>query len=156
MGIVKAGAPGFGLRRQLIDEKGNPKGELAHRQHKSIQTDRVVLVPGPLEEVDTVREIYEDFVHRELSEVDIAVRLNLRGILTDLGRPWTRGTVHQILINEKYIGNKSGTEARSNSSNVVYRIRRTYGLGAMARFNQLWNDICLTPRKKSLTRDPSA
>jgi len=25
--------------------------------------------------------------------------------LTDLGRPWTRGTVHQILINEKYIGN---------------------------------------------------
>ncbi len=25
--------------------------------------------------------------------------------MTDLGRPWTRGTVHQILINEKYIGN---------------------------------------------------
>ena len=24
---------------------------------------------------------------------------------TDLGRPWTRGTVHQVLINEKYIGN---------------------------------------------------
>ena len=27
------------------------------------------------------------------------------GILTDLGRQWTRGTVHQMLINEKYIGN---------------------------------------------------
>ena len=27
------------------------------------------------------------------------------GYPTDLGRPWTRGTVHQILINEKYIGN---------------------------------------------------
>ena len=26
-------------------------------------------------------------------------------IVTDLGRPWTRGTVHQVLINEKYIGN---------------------------------------------------
>ena len=25
--------------------------------------------------------------------------------MTDLGRPWTRGTVHQVLINEKYIGN---------------------------------------------------
>ena len=25
--------------------------------------------------------------------------------MTDLGRPWTRGSVHQILINEKYIGN---------------------------------------------------
>ena len=25
--------------------------------------------------------------------------------VTDLGRPWTRGTVHQVLTNEKYIGN---------------------------------------------------
>jgi Recombinase len=31
--------------------------------------------------------------------------LNERGVETDVGRPWTRGTVHQILINEKYIGN---------------------------------------------------
>lgn len=31
--------------------------------------------------------------------------LNERGILSDLGRPWTRGTIHEILINEKYIGN---------------------------------------------------
>ena len=31
--------------------------------------------------------------------------MNGRGLTTDLGRPWTRGTVHQILINEKYIGN---------------------------------------------------
>jgi hypothetical protein len=31
--------------------------------------------------------------------------LNGRGIPTDLGRPWTRGTVHQLLINEKYVGN---------------------------------------------------
>jgi hypothetical protein len=26
-------------------------------------------------------------------------------VTTDLGRAWTRGTVHQVLINEKYIGN---------------------------------------------------
>ena len=31
--------------------------------------------------------------------------LNDEGGLTDLGRPWTRGTVHQVLTNEKYIGN---------------------------------------------------
>jgi hypothetical protein len=31
--------------------------------------------------------------------------LNARGIVTDLGRAWTRGTVHQVLTNEKYIGN---------------------------------------------------
>lgn len=105
LGYRQGGSPGFGLRRQLIDEKGIPKGELARKQHKSIQTDRVVLVPGPPEEVAIVRGIYDDFVLREMSEADIAVRLNRRGILTDLGRLWTRGTVHQILINEKYIGN---------------------------------------------------
>ena len=32
--------------------------------------------------------------------------LNAEGILTDLGRLyWTRGVVHQVLTNEKYIGN---------------------------------------------------
>lgn len=36
------------------------------------------------------------------SEARIADGLNARGIPTDLGRPWTRGTVHQLLINEKF------------------------------------------------------
>ncbi|WP_322626704.1 recombinase family protein [Paracoccus beibuensis] len=31
--------------------------------------------------------------------------MNEREILTDLDRLWTRATVHQILTNEKYIGN---------------------------------------------------
>jgi hypothetical protein len=31
--------------------------------------------------------------------------LNQRGIMSDLGRPWTRASIHQILTNEKYIGN---------------------------------------------------
>ncbi len=31
--------------------------------------------------------------------------MNQRNLVTDLGRSWTRGTVHQVLTNEKYIGN---------------------------------------------------
>ena len=31
--------------------------------------------------------------------------MNAKGIVTDFGRAWTRSTVHQILTNEKYIGN---------------------------------------------------
>ncbi len=73
-------------------------------EHKSIQTDRVILTPGPEEETDTVRQIYHAFVHGGRSEREIAEDLNARGILTDLDRPWTRGTVHQLLINEKYVG----------------------------------------------------
>jgi hypothetical protein len=88
----------------LVDQNGNPKGELARGQHKSIQTDRVTLVPGPDEEIEVVRGIYEAFVNEGKPETEIAASLNAHGILTDLRRPWTRGTLHQILINEKYIG----------------------------------------------------
>jgi hypothetical protein len=62
-------------------------------------------MPGPPDEVDTVRWIYRAFVEDGKPEREIAGMLNESGIVTDLGRPWTRGTVHQVLINEKYIGN---------------------------------------------------
>lgn len=105
LGFRQGGPPGYGLRRRLIDQTGVPKAELLRGEHKSLQTDRVVLVSGPDAEVAVVREIYRRFVEEGLSERHIADDLNARGITTDAGHPWTRGTVHQILINEKYIGN---------------------------------------------------
>ncbi len=105
LGFRQGGAAGFGLRRILVDEHGNPKTTLVRGEHKSIATDRVILVPGPDHEVRIVREVYQRFVNDRQSEVEIAKVLNARGILSDLGRPWTRGTVHQLLINEKYVGN---------------------------------------------------
>jgi hypothetical protein len=104
-GFRQGGPAGYGLRRSLIDQAGAAKGELTRGEHKSIQTDRVVLVPGPSAEVDTVRWMYQSFVTSGTPEREIANLLNKRGLTTDLGRPWTRGTVHQVLINEKYIGN---------------------------------------------------
>jgi DNA invertase Pin-like site-specific DNA recombinase len=103
-GFRQGGPPGFGLRRTLIDEHGSIEGVLARGEHKSIQTDRVILRPGPEQEVAIVREVYHAFVHADRSERKIADELNRRGVRTDLGRPWTRGTVHQMLINEKYVG----------------------------------------------------
>ncbi len=64
-----------------------------------------LLVPGPESEIDFVRHIYRLFVSENRSEKEIAAELNGRGVLTDVGRPRNRGTVHQILINEKYVGN---------------------------------------------------
>ncbi len=105
MGFKQGGHAGYGLRRMLIDEHGNPKGELLVGQHKSFQTDRVILVPGPAEEIETVRWIYKAFTENNMRESKIAEELNRQNILTDLGRTWSRGTIHQILTNEKYIGN---------------------------------------------------
>jgi len=104
LGFRQGGPAGFGLRRRLVDGAGTRKGELRRGEHKSIQTDRVVLVPGPPHEVEAVHWIYRTFVEEGRPEREIAEVLNARGIRTELGRPWTRGTVHQVLINEKYAG----------------------------------------------------
>lgn len=103
-GFRQGGPAGFGLRRTLVDEHGIEKSVLKRGEHKSIQTDRVILTPGPGEETSIVREIYQAFVHDGRAEHQIADDLNRRGIKTDLDRPWTRGAVHQLLINEKYVG----------------------------------------------------
>lgn len=105
LGYRQGGPAGFGLRRTLVDQAGAVKGELGRGEHKSIQTDRVVLKPGPEHEIELVRRIYRAFVADRCSEQEIAANLNAQGLVTDLRRPWTKGTVHQILINEKYIGN---------------------------------------------------
>jgi DNA invertase Pin-like site-specific DNA recombinase len=103
-GFRQGGLAGFGIRRMLVDQGGNPKGILKLGECKSIQTDRVILVPGPLHEVETVSRIYRLFVDEGKSETEIATILNDGQIVTDLGRPWSKGTVHQVLTNDKYIG----------------------------------------------------
>jgi DNA invertase Pin-like site-specific DNA recombinase len=104
-GFRQGGPAGFGLRRVLVDEDRNLKTELSQGEHKSLQTDRVILQPGPPAEVETVRRVYRLFTLQGLREREIAAQLNAEGLLTDLARPWTRGTIHQVLTNEKYIGN---------------------------------------------------
>ncbi|MNV15014.1 Recombinase [compost metagenome] len=105
LGFRQGGPAGYGLRRQLVDEHLSPKGLLERGEQKSLQTDRVVLIPGPPEEVEVVRRLYRMFVLQLRSETEIAAALNAEGVRTDLGRPWTRASVHQVLTNEKYIGN---------------------------------------------------
>ena len=108
LGFRQGGAAGYGLRRMRINQEGEPQGILNIGEHKSLQTDRVILVPGPGEEIETVRWMYDQFVEENRTETDIAKLLNQRGILTDFGQPWTRRTVHQVLTNEKYISCLSG------------------------------------------------
>lgn len=105
LGFRQGGTAGYGLRRMLLDQNGENKGILRRGEHKSLQTDRVTLVHGPAEEVQTVRRIYRLFAHEGLREANIAELLEREAITTETGRPWNRGIVHQILTNEKYIGN---------------------------------------------------
>ena len=105
LGFRQGGAAGYGLRRLLIDQAGKPKTELRPGEQKSLQTDRVVLVPGPPEERAVVRRVYRLFVQEGYIERQIANELNRAGLFGELGRPWTRGMIHQVITNEKYVGN---------------------------------------------------
>ncbi len=105
LGYRQGGPAGFGLRRVLIDQTGSVKSELVRGEHKSLQTDRVILMPGPEPEVETVNQIYRWFIDEGVPEFQIAARLNNQGVRTDLDRDWTRATVREVLSNEKYVGN---------------------------------------------------
>ncbi|WP_348260948.1 recombinase family protein [Telmatobacter sp. DSM 110680] len=104
LGYRQGGPVGFGLRRMLVDHEGRPKGILHKGEIKCLQTDRVVLVPGPEEELKIVHEIYHSFVEESKTRSRIANELNARGIPSGAKRPWSYYLVHEILINPKYIG----------------------------------------------------
>lgn len=121
LGYRQGGTPGYGLRRQLLDQHGQPKAILARGERKSFQLERVVLTPGPDQEVATVRRIYHLFTAEQRTEAQIAAMLNNEGVPAEGGRPWTRGTVHELLNNEKYIGNNlyNRTSAKLQRPRVV-------------------------------------
>ncbi|EOD3513192.1 recombinase family protein [Cronobacter sakazakii] len=105
LGYHQGGMAGYGLRRLLVDENGIAKEILGFRKRKSIQTDRVILIPGPKNEINIVNSIYDLFIDDNMPEFIIAERLNEQNIPAENGTLWTRAKIHQILTNEKYIGN---------------------------------------------------
>src|SRR4030095_16883446 len=82
-GFWQGGAPGYGLRRALIDANGSPRTILAHGERKFIQSDRVILVPGPASEVEIVRRIFNSFIAERKSAVEIAAELNSEGVVNE-------------------------------------------------------------------------
>src|SRR6266436_6323315 len=107
LGFWQGGSPPYGMRRLLLEDGRLPKGWLEHGQQKSIQTDRVILEPGPPSEVAVVRRIFTSFVVERKSKMVIADELNAEGILTALGNSWSNGAINKILVSEKYIGNNT-------------------------------------------------
>ena len=103
LGFRIGGNAGYGLNRQLLGDGVTPGLVLKDHQRKSIQTDRVTLIPGSEEEVQIVRRIYHECVNLGKSDGQIRDGLNSESI-TCFGRPWTRNLIRNILTNEKYIG----------------------------------------------------
>ena len=77
LGYRQGGMAGFGLRRMLVNPSGTPLRVLKLGERKSLQTERVILVPGPEEEVEVVQWIYDQFVNHGKKESEIAKALKL-------------------------------------------------------------------------------
>lgn len=104
LGFKQGGLPGYGLRRMLISQAGVPKQELVSGERKSIATDRVVLVPGPSNEVECVRDIYRMLISERRPVYAIVRELNRRGIPYLGNSKWDYRAVYTVLTHPKYTG----------------------------------------------------
>lgn len=104
LGFRHGGPLGYGLRRELVDEKKNSKGILKKGEAKFLQTDRVKVQQGTADEVAVVQWIFQQCLKNK-SDERIARELNQRAVPTGHGRPWKANFVNRILQNENYIGN---------------------------------------------------
>jgi FkbH-like protein len=104
LGFHQGGHAGYGLRRRLVDVDGNDKGILQLGEWKCLQSDKVILVPGPQLELDVVAGIYRSYINDGMTETEIRNDLNARGIETAYDRLWTLYDVHKVLSSPKYTG----------------------------------------------------
>lgn len=127
MGFRQGGVAGIGLRRQLLDRDGHKKCDLSYKEYKYLQSDRVILIPGPKHERDLVLRIYDQFLNGKSTVAGIAKDLNRlpeseRGEIT-----WTRDRVENILTNDKYVGdNVSGKTFTRLRSKTIYNPPETW------------------------------
>jgi DNA invertase Pin-like site-specific DNA recombinase len=172
LGFFKGGPPGYGLRRYLLEDGKTLKQQLAPSQRKSIQTDRVVLGPGPAAEVETVKRIFNCLVTQNKRVVAITAELNNELIPNACGNPWSTQNVHDILTNERYLGNNvfNRTSYKLQQKRVINPpemwIRREGAFPGiippevfaaaqeiLAERRQLWSEQKLARRRKALPRE---
>ena len=104
IGYKPGGKVGYGLVRELVDEKGQPKGIMRKGDRKYLTTDHIRVRPGDPKEIAVVRWIFDRFLEVKCETV-IAWELNQAKVPSRPGKPWTRVMVGAILRDESYIGN---------------------------------------------------
>jgi len=104
LGFKQGGVPGYGLRRMLVSADRQAKQQLATGERKSITTDRVILVSGPLQELQCVRVIYRMLISERRTVHAIACELNRKGVKQIGDSKWDYLAVSNILTHPKYAG----------------------------------------------------
>ena len=103
-GFKPGGQSVYGMRRMLLDAAGEPRQLLLDGERKCVANERVILVPGPVEEVAVVRRVFREFAEEHRSLRSIATRLNDERIPFRTGGTWTVNTVTNLLKQRSYVG----------------------------------------------------
>jgi len=103
MGFWVGSMPGYGLRRMLCSADRTHKQTMELHERKNLSADRVTLVPGPAEEVETVRKMFRMVLEGHTTK-EIASRLNQQHVKGPSGGAWCVSTVWDIVKNPKYMG----------------------------------------------------
>lgn len=105
LGYRQGGPTAYGLRRLMVDAANLPKTRMKAGERKSFITDRVILIPGPANEIAVVNCVFHLIVNYRLSPQSIASLLNSLRVPAGGGGLWTRSIVARMATNESYIGN---------------------------------------------------
>lgn len=103
LGYSVGGMPGLGLRRMMISADGKRKRILKTGERKQLTTDRVIFVPGPKREIETIRRMFQIASERPIGVTEIVRKMNESGMLLH-GRPWNHRMVSLTLRNPRYTG----------------------------------------------------
>jgi DNA invertase Pin-like site-specific DNA recombinase len=113
LGHHQGAPPPYGFQRVEVDPAGNPRALLKLYHWKSVATNHVVLVPGPPEELNVIRQIFRRYAQQGRTPKAIAAELNAADIPSNRG-PWTHRRVGHVLRNELVIGNYVYAKTRSH------------------------------------------
>ncbi|WP_316192406.1 MULTISPECIES: recombinase family protein [unclassified Bradyrhizobium] len=104
LGFRQGGLIIYGFRRLLVDPLRNPRQILQPGQAKALDGDKVIVVPGPPEELAVIRRIFKLYVEQQLTFREIARRLAAAGVRGHGGEPLSIGSIRNIVSNELCIG----------------------------------------------------
>jgi DNA invertase Pin-like site-specific DNA recombinase len=103
MGYWQGGYGPFGMQRQLVGQDGKPKQLLKLGEWKSIDTDRITLVPGPPEAVRTIQLAFDLYTKRRENRYKIADILNQQRRFRGK-KPWNIVMLRCLFSNPTYKG----------------------------------------------------
>lgn len=94
----------YGFRRVLVDPGRNPKQFLKDGERKALSNDKVVVTPGPPEELEVIRRIFRMYALDEFSITKIARCLADEGVRGHADSLLTPAMIRTILSSELCIG----------------------------------------------------